>query len=76
MLDLPSGVNLCGRVDPNLSVVAVLDASSSVDDAQNLTSASLHVAGLIELVELRHPNVVPAVELAYLHGAAVSERPG
>lgn len=75
VLDLPVGLNPRGRVNPDLAVVAVLDTSSPVHDAQNLTGTSSHVTGLIELVELRHLHVVPAVELAYLHTAAIAERP-
>ncbi len=40
VLDLPVGLNARYRVNPNLAVVAVLDASSPIDDAQDLTGTS------------------------------------
>jgi hypothetical protein len=74
VLDLPVGVNPCGRVNPNLAAVAVLDTSGSIDDAEDLTGASRYVTRLVELVELRHSEVIAAVELAYLYRASISER--
>lgn len=73
VLNLAVRLNPCDGINSNLAAVAVLDAGSSVDDPHDLTRASLDAGRFVELVEVLHSKVVPAVEAAYLHRAMMSK---